>query len=157
MKLEQYLGEIEKFIQQYLINAHAKGYVLGVSGGIDSALVAALTIKAVGRDKLHALLMPIDSHPSDLQDGIELCEKFNISHEIIDLSETYHTLIKNYHFQDDDHARLALNNTKVRLRMVTLYAFAQARGALVLGRTTPMKSTLVTSQSMEMELPIWYR
>ncbi|HOC81249.1 MAG TPA: NAD(+) synthase [Bacilli bacterium] len=133
MKLEQYLDEIEKFIQQYLIDAHAKGYVLGVSGGIDSALVAALTIKAVGRDKLHALLMPIDSHPSDLQDGIELCEKFNISHEIIDLSETYHTLIKNYRFQDDDNARLALNNTKVRLRMVTLYAFAQARGALVLG------------------------
>ena len=63
MEFRQYLGEIEKFLQQYLINARAKGYVLGVSGGIDSALVAALTTKAVGRDKLFALLMPIDSHP----------------------------------------------------------------------------------------------
>lgn len=133
MKLEQYLGEIEKFLQQYLIGAHAQGYVLGVSGGIDSALVAALTVKAVGRDRLHALLMPIDSHPSDLKDGIELCHKYDISYEIIDLSEVYHNLTKNFHFVDNNEGRLALNNTKVRLRMVTLYAFAQARNSLVLG------------------------
>ncbi len=133
MKLEQYLGEIEKFLQQYLIGAHAQGYVLGVSGGIDSALVAALTVKAVGRDRLHALLMPIDSHPSDLKDGLELCQKYDISYEIIDLSKAYHNLISNFHFADNNEGKLALNNTKVRLRMVTLYAFAQARNSLVLG------------------------
>ena len=133
MELKQYLGEIEKFLQQYLINAHARGYVLGVSGGIDSALVAALATKAVGRDKLFALLMPIDSHPSDLQDGLELCQKFDIPHRVIDLSAPYHTLIKNFAFADDEAGKLALHNTKVRLRMVTLYAYAQSRGALVLG------------------------
>ncbi|MDY0345258.1 MAG: NAD(+) synthase [Bacilli bacterium] len=133
MKLEQYLGEIEKFLQQYLKDAHAKGYVLGISGGIDSALVAALSVKAVGNDKLFALLMPIDSHPSDLKDGIDLCHKFNIAYEVVDLSEAYHLLVKNYGFKDDESSQLALYNTKVRLRMVTLYAFAQARNSLVLG------------------------
>jgi NAD+ synthase len=134
MNLEQYLGEIEKFLQNYLIETKAKGYVLGVSGGIDSALVAALTTKAVGKDNLFALLMPIDSHPSDLNDGLELVRNFNIPYQIIDLSETYHTLIKNYDISGDEpNTRLALNNTKVRLRMVTLYAYAQHRNALVLG------------------------
>lgn len=133
MKLEEYLKEIELFLQQYLKDAHAKGYVLGVSGGIDSALVAALAVKAVGRDKLLALLMPIDSHPDDVKDGILLCKQFDIDYQIIDLSEIYHDLISEYDIQKDEAGKLALNNTKVRLRMVTLYAYAQSRGALVLG------------------------
>ena len=133
MKLEQYLKEIEKFLQQYLNNAHAEGYVLGISGGIDSALVAALTVKAVGKDKLFALLMPIDSNENDLKDGLELCRKFDINYKIIDLSSAFHLLKEQFAFSDDDNSRLALNNTKVRLRMVTLYAYAQRQNALVLG------------------------
>jgi NAD+ synthase len=133
MKLEQYLKEIEKFLQQYLNNAHAKGYVLGISGGIDSALVAALTVKAVGKEKLFALLMPIDSNEDDLKDALELCQKFDIDYKVIDLSSTFHLLKKQLSCSDDGNSRLALNNTKVRLRMVTLYAYAQSRNALVLG------------------------
>lgn len=133
MKLEEYLKEIELFLQQYLKDAHAKGYVLGVSGGIDSALVAALAVKAVGRDKLLALLMPIDSHPDDVNYGVLLCKQYGINYQIIDLSEIYHDLINEYDIQKDEAGKLALNNTKVRLRMVTLYAYAQSRSALVLG------------------------
>ncbi|MFA7067506.1 MAG: NAD(+) synthase [Acidaminococcaceae bacterium] len=133
MKLEQYLQEIEKFLQQYLIDAHAKGYVLGISGGIDSALVAALTVKAVGKDKLFALLMPIDSNESDLKDGLELCHQFDIDYKVIDLTSTFNLIKKQFAFGDNDNDKLALNNTKVRLRMVTLYAYAQSRNSLVLG------------------------
>jgi len=133
MKFEQYLDEIVKFLQKTLLDTKANGYVLGVSGGVDSALVAALTVKAVGKEKLFALLMPIDSHPSDLRDGLALCEKFAIPHRILDLSEAYHALRGQYTIKEDAAGILALNNTKVRLRMVTLYAFAQSRGALVLG------------------------
>lgn len=133
MKFEHYLDEIVKFLQQTLVDTKANGYVLGVSGGVDSALVAALTVKAVGKDKLFALLMPIDSNPADLRDGLALCEKFAIPHRILDLSEAYHALRGQYVIKEDAAGILALNNTKVRLRMVTLYAFAQSRGALVLG------------------------
>ena len=133
MKLEEYLKEVELFLQQYLKDAHAKGYVLGVSGGIDSALVAALAVKAVGRDKLLALLMPIDSHPDDVNYGVLLCKQYGIDYQIIDLSDAYHTLISEYDIRTDEAGKLALNNTKVRLRMVTLYAYAQSRSALVLG------------------------
>ena len=133
MKLAEYLDEIEKFLRQYLIDSHAKGYVLGVSGGIDSALVAALSVKAVGKEKIFCLLMPIDSNPNDVTDGVALCKKFEIDYQIIDLSEAYHSLIAEYDITSDEAGKLALNNTKVRLRMVTLYAYAQSRESLVLG------------------------
>lgn len=133
MKLADYLLEIQAFIQDYLKKSHQKGYVLGISGGIDSALVAALTTKAVGRDKLFALLMPIDSEKCDVEYGLELCHKFAIPYEVVDLSEPYHQLIAKFDLEDSSAKAIALNNTKVRLRMVTLYAYAQARNALVLG------------------------
>ena len=52
MKLEEYLLVIEKFLIDYLKQTGAKGYVLGLSGGVDSSLVALLTKKAVGKDKV---------------------------------------------------------------------------------------------------------
>ena len=52
MKLEEYLDVIVKFLKDYLETCQAKGYVLGLSGGVDSSLVAALAKKAVGKDKL---------------------------------------------------------------------------------------------------------
>ncbi|MFA5481636.1 MAG: NAD(+) synthase, partial [Bacilli bacterium] len=125
MKLADYLLEIQAFIQDYLKKSHQKGYVLGISGGIDSALVAALTTKAVGRDKLFALLMPIDSEKCDVEYGLELCHKFAIPYEVVDLSEPYHQLIAKFDLEDSSAKAIALNNTKVRLRMVTLYAYAQ--------------------------------
>ncbi|MFA5421285.1 MAG: NAD(+) synthase [Bacilli bacterium] len=133
MKLCAYLSEIETFLQQYLRDAHASSYVLGVSGGIDSALAASLARRAVGKEHLLALLMPIDSDASDLKDGLELCQKLDIAYRVIDLSDVYHSLISKFKFADDASGKMACNNTKVRLRMVTLYAFAQSRGSLVLG------------------------
>ena len=51
-----------------IVNA-LDGYVLGLSGGVDSSLVAALTRNAVGKDKLMCIIMPIDSNPNDLIDA----------------------------------------------------------------------------------------
>ena len=50
MELKEYLLEIEKFLQEYLEQSHCKGYVLGLSGGVDSSLVAAIARKAVGKE-----------------------------------------------------------------------------------------------------------
>ena len=69
MKLEQYLEVIEKFLKDYLEQYKQDGYVLGLSGGVDSSLVAALARRAVGKDKLMCIMMPIDSNPSDLEDA----------------------------------------------------------------------------------------
>lgn len=132
MKLEQYLLVIQDFIKDYLTKSHTDGFVLGVSGGIDSALVLALAVKAVGKDKVYGLIMPCESDPSDAKDAIELCEKFQIKYEIYNLYNSYEVL-KNIILEKHPLNNMSKANIKVRLRMVTLYAVAQTRNALVLG------------------------
>lgn len=133
MKLEEYLKVIEKWLKDMLDTTHMDGYVLGVSGGIDSAVVALLAKRSVG-DKLFCVILPCYSDPKDSIDAKELLETHNIPYVEIDLSSTYYSImneIKSKYGEDISH--LASINTKVRLRMVTLYTIAQSRNSLVLG------------------------
>ena len=52
MKLKEYLKQTEAFLKDYLESSHLDSYVLGLSGGVDSSLVAAIARNAVGKDKL---------------------------------------------------------------------------------------------------------
>jgi len=133
MKLEQYLKVIEKFIADYLVNSHMDGYVLGLSGGVDSSLVAALTRKAVGKDKLMCIMMPIDSHPSDLQDAKKVAEALDLNYIVIDGSASFHETVKEFEKQGIKLDKMSLSNLKVRIRMTILYAYGQAHRSLVLG------------------------
>ena len=133
MKLEQYLLEIEKFIKDYLASSHMDGYVLGLSGGVDSSLVAALTKNAVGKDKLMCIMMPIDSHPSDLEDAKKVAEALGLNYLVIDGSKTFHETAKRFEELNEKLDTATLSNLKVRIRMTILYAYAQAHRALVLG------------------------
>ncbi len=133
MKLEQYLDVIQKFLQDYLEKTHAKGYVLGLSGGVDSSLVAALTRKAVGKEKLMCLMMPIQSHPSDLEDAIKVAEALDVRYLILNGEKSFEETVKQFADQDVDLDKLSLSNLKVRIRMTMLYAYGQAHGYLVLG------------------------
>jgi len=136
MKLEQYLGVIEKFLADKLMETGLDGYVLGLSGGIDSALVAAIAAKAAPGKSL-GLIMPIDSQPEDAEYALAVAKKFDLPYVVIDLSDSYHHLLKQIEDKAADAGqpldKMARSNLKVRLRMVTLYAFAQARRSLVLG------------------------
>lgn len=133
MKLEQYLDVIVKFLQDYLASCHAKGYVLGLSGGVDSSLVAALARKAVGKDKLTCIMMPIDSHPSDLKDAIEVANALDINYHVLDGSNSYHETLKEFDRQGLSLDKMSMSNLKVRIRMTMLYAYGQSHGYLVLG------------------------
>lgn len=135
MKLQEYLDKIVAFLKAK-IDEGFDGYVLGISGGIDSALVAALAKKAVG-DKLFCLVLPCESNPADEDDARLLAEALNLNYQVVDLTNTYQTLMREIEPKalrsDYPLDKLAHMNAKVRLRMVTLYAFSQARHALVLG------------------------
>ncbi len=133
MKLKEYLKVIEEFIADYLEKSHQKQYVLGLSGGVDSSLVAALTKEAVGKDKLTCIMIPINSHPSDLIDAKELAEDFDLNYEVIDLSKAYHEVVEAFESQGIELDRSTKANIKVRLRMTTLYGYAQKVGGLVIG------------------------
>ena len=131
MKLKEYLLEIEKFLQEYLEQSHCKGYVLGLSGGVDSSLVAAIARKAVGKDKLHCYSLNVESSNEDVEDAKKVAEELDVNLEVVDLTETYHSYLKN--LKGDEFIRLTKSNLKVRMRMVALFAYAQEHSALVLG------------------------
>ena len=133
MKLEQYLLEIEDFIKNYLENTHMDGYVLGLSGGVDSSLVAALTKRAVGKDKLMCIMMPIDSDPSDLNDAKKVAEALDLKYLVIDGSKSFHEIVKRFEEEGISLDRMTLSNLKVRIRMTILYAYGQTHKSLVLG------------------------
>lgn len=133
MRLEQYLDKIELFLKEYLDNSHQDGYVLGLSGGVDSSLVAALAKNAVGRDRLMCIMMPIDSHPSDLEDAIKVAKALDLRYLVLDGSESYHASLKQFEEQGIELDKMSKSNLKVRIRMTLLYAYGQTHRYLVLG------------------------
>ena len=131
MELKEYLLEIERFLKEYLEESHCKAYVLGLSGGVDSSLVAAIAKKAVGKDKLFCYALDIESNPADVEDAKKVAKELDLNLEVINLSKTYHSYLED--LKGDNFIRLTMSNLKVRMRMVALFAFAQEKSGLVLG------------------------
>ncbi|MEN6325673.1 MAG: NAD(+) synthase [Syntrophomonas sp.] len=135
MKPELVVQHLVDWLQAKVKEAGASGLVLGVSGGVDSAVAAVLAQKAFPNDCM-ALLLPCESSISDRMDSQALVEKFNIRYRIIDLDNPYRLLstqFESYLKFDGAKGRLLRGNIKSRLRMMGLYYSAQARNYLVLG------------------------
>jgi nicotinamide-nucleotide amidase len=111
--------------------------VLGMSGGVDSALTAAIFAKAGYH--VVGVTMPIDQDPVETERGVEACRALGIEHRHIDLSPLYKATVEAQLLLDsaltgpgvDRTVRVRLGNIRARLRMVTLYNLASARGGLV--------------------------
>ena len=131
MKLEQYLLEIEKFLKEYFESSHMDSYVLGLSGGVDSSLVAAIARKAVGKDKLYCYAIDVESNPDDIKDAKEVAKQLDVNVEVVNLTDTYHSYLES--LKGKEFIRLTKSNLKVRMRMVALFAYAQEKKGLVLG------------------------
>ena len=131
MELKEYLLEIEKFLQEYLEQSHCKGYVLGLSGGVDSSLVAAIARKAVGKDKLHCYAIDVESNKADIEDAKQVAKELDLNLKVVNLTETYHSYLRS--LKGEEFIRLTKSNLKVRMRMVALFAYAQEHSSLVLG------------------------
>ena len=132
--------QITAWISDYANTAGMKSLVVGISGGIDSAVVSALCART-GLNTV-AVTMPIrqrpDLHDLSLAQGVWLCNKFdNVRHEIIDLTSTFdefeNKLARWGSNQYIYPSELGLANSRSRLRMVTLYQIAQSVGGLVVG------------------------
>ena len=132
--MEQLANELTRWIKEQVLAARKIGAAVGLSGGIDSAVVAVLCKRAFPNTTL-AVIMPCYSNKIDIDHAYELAVKFDVRTELVDLTPTYDSLIstlpegKNYHTND----KLAQANIKPRLRMITLYYLATQLNYLVVG------------------------
>lgn len=128
---KQMQGAIQ-WIAEYVKKSGAKGVVLGLSGGKDSAVVLAMAVKALGKENVVAVSMPCNSIVADFNDAKECSDKFGVKLLTVDLSSTYAEL-ENEISKIQVLSSEACINVKPRLRMMTLYAIAQSLGYLVIG------------------------
>lgn len=124
---------IQNFIKIRLAESSLNGYVIGLSGGIDSSLSASLLTKAVGSNNVHAYFIPTTTTPkADKGHILELCKNLDLKLHEIDLQsiiENYSLVVK----QPIDSKTPEWSNLKARLRMVILYYYANQLGCLVCG------------------------
>jgi len=142
------LGDLEQIwqglvigLRDYVIKNNFKSVVLGISGGIDSALVAALAADAIGADKVHGIAMPSKySSEHSLSDAKELASNIGLNYRIIEITPMVANLIENLRVDG-----LAEENLQARVRGLTLMALSNQEGHLVLA--TGNKSELAVGYS----------
>ena len=119
-----------KKLSEKIKNSDKTKAVLGVSGGIDSALSLFLTAKAIGPENITALLMPYKlSSEASIKDGIEACEKAGVKYTRKDLTKT----ADSYFEAEPDITPLRKGNVLARLRMIFLYDESAKNDAIVIG------------------------
>ncbi|TKX34182.1 NAD+ synthase [Campylobacter taeniopygiae] len=137
MNCEQILENLCVFIKEELLKSGKDNVILGLSGGIDSALVATLCKKALDKN-VFALLMPTQySNKDHLNDALMLCHDLNIEHKIIPIETILNAFIK----QSQDIDKIRIGNYAARIRMSLLYDYSALKNALVIG--TSNKSELL--------------
>ncbi|EAJ5474484.1 MULTISPECIES: NAD+ synthase [Campylobacter] len=125
------------FIQEKVKNSQSQGVVLGLSGGIDSALVATLC-KIALKENVFALLMPTQiSNKANLEDALRLCADLNLEYKIIEIQSILDAFIK----QSENTTLVSLGNFAARIRMSLLYDYSALKNSLVIG--TSNKSELL--------------
>lgn len=135
--ISHYVDHLIEWLHEEKKARNLDGFVVGLSGGVDSAVVSMLLAKA-DLDNSFAIMMPCHSHENDLIDAQSVLDASKLAHTTIDLSATHSTLYQtigteNLAGRNEQESRVIDGNMRARLRMVTLYAVAQARNALVVG------------------------
>ena len=130
---EELVNYIQAWLKARVSEAGARGIIVGLSGGIDSAVVAALGRRAFGRENLLTLIMPCHSDESDANDAILVANSLDINYKIIELDKAFDALANEFSLNNIALSKLAQANLKARLRMSSLYAAAQTLNLLVCG------------------------
>lgn len=143
INLELVAEALQGFLSEELRASGLERYVLGLSGGIDSALAAALAVRALGPERLEALALPgPTSSAESLAHARLVADQLGVRLEVVDLAETGHVAAATLGIGED---WLRFGNLMARLRMVALFDRARRSGALVLG--TSNKSEILLGYS----------
>jgi NAD+ synthase len=125
------MGQVEQMIRYAYWNSGSKGIIIGLSGGVDSAVAATFCCRAIGGDKVLGLTLPSNvSNPADIKDAADLCKKLGMDHRVISIDpmlEGFKTM------PDFKESRYLLGNLMARIRMTVLYYHANREQKIVCG------------------------
>ena len=125
------LNRIEGLLRHAYWEAGAAGVVVGVSGGVDSAVAAAVCVRALGPDAVLAVSMPSDvSALDDLEDAVKLCQRLGCEHRTVPIGGVIGAYRALPGFEESPYL---LGNLMARTRMAVLYYYANRDHRLVCG------------------------
>jgi len=131
---EYAIERIAIFIKDFMAKAMVRGYVVGLSGGVDSSTTLALAVEAVGPEKIVALILP-DKNTTprqDVEDAVEVAEKYGVKYHVVEISNIIEAYMRTMPFADPNH-KIATGNLRARVRMSILYYYANKYGYAVMG------------------------
>lgn len=138
MNCELFEKKVIIWLKTKLKSAKKSGFVVGLSGGVDSAVVSVLCRKAIGTKNILCLILPCQSQKTDITDAKKVAKKFGLKTETIDLTKIYENLI----WILPTANKLTQANLKPRLRMLTLYYFANKLNYIVAGTGNKSELTI---------------
>ena len=127
-------SRIERFVKDYVERSEAKGVVLGLSGGIDSATTAALSALAIGGSEVLGLMLPESETRSgkDIRHAKLIVERFNLESQMCDITPVLEAFYKSMPIFDL-RERICKGNVKARTRMIYIYYYANKLNLIVCG------------------------
>jgi NAD+ synthase len=125
------MGQVEQMIRYAYWNSGCTGIVVGLSGGVDSAVAAAFCCRAIGPGRVLGLSLPSSvSHPQDIHDATALCTMLGMEHRTISIEPVLHAFRSMPGFADSPYLT---GNLMARVRMTVLYYHANRENRLVCG------------------------
>lgn len=134
---EEMYGAIVAGVRDFIIDNNAEKVIVGLSGGIDSALVSVIAADAIGANNVKAIIMPSDFNSKEsMDDALQLIKNLGISHEIVPITEIYNVMKSKI----SDLSQTAEENLQARIRGTILMSISNSSGEFLL--TTGNKSEL---------------
>jgi NAD+ synthase len=134
--------KIVNWLRNYLLESKKEGYILGLSGGVDSTVIALLAREAVERTgkKLLALILPINNDYYDEEMAVSVCKQFDINYKVINMEDNFNLLKSTVN--NTASRPIVYTNLKARLRECAIYYYANNSDYLVLGTVNKGEFTI---------------
>ncbi|MFQ3308355.1 MAG: NAD+ synthase [Candidatus Nanohaloarchaea archaeon] len=131
MDYEKVADKVHRFLQNKLEETGAEGYVIGVSGGLDSAVGAKMAVDAVGSENVYGWVMPGDpSNSENMKDARQLCDKLDLNYREVDIEKVVEDFTGTAPISTGG---VTEGNIRARVRMIYEYMDANKNDLLVLG------------------------
>ncbi|ABR48392.1 NAD+ synthetase [Alkaliphilus metalliredigens QYMF] len=139
MEIAMKVERVVAWLREQVEESGTTGLVVGISGGIDSAVVANLIYRAFPNQSL-GVILPIRSHQDDIDDGLAVAIACGIKHTTVNLDNEHENVLskainalQKLELYDENKLRISDANLRARLRMSTLYTIANNVNSLVVG------------------------